>query len=138
MNRLHRLIIRHEGFEQKPYNDVLTGDITIGVGRNLSSIGLSHDEVMYLLDSDIGRCDRELQYHFKWYLELGRVRQDAMINLCFNLGMTKLKSFKRALASMGDHDFEAAADHFLDSKWADQVGQRAEDVAYMIRSGKYP
>lgn len=115
----------------------MTEDITIGVGRNLDSIGLSEDEVLYLLDNDIQRCDRELIMNFKWYPELCRARQDAMINLCFNLGITRLRTFKNALKSMEEGLFDEAADHFLDSKWANQVGNRAIEVTDLIRKGHY-
>ena len=137
MNRLQRLLIKHEGMRLTPYEDVLTEDITIGVGRNLDSIGLSEDEVLYLLDNDIERCDRELIMNFKWYPELCRARQDAMINLCFNLGITRLRTFKNALKSMEEGLFDEAADHFLDSKWANQVGNRAIEVTDLIRKGHY-
>ena len=123
----------------KPYEDVLNGDITIGVGRNLDAIGLSEEEVLYLLENDINRCDKELIHNFKWYADLCRARQDAMINLCFNLGISKLLGFKKALAAMGRGDYDKAADEFLDSKWATQVGKsRSTDVAFMIRYAQYP
>lgn len=136
MNRLQRLLIKHEGFKLEPYRDSL-GNLTIGVGRNLDSVGLYREEVLYMLDNDIARCDRELRHNFKWYLGLSDVRQDAMINLCFNLGITRLLSFKKALAAMARDDFEEAADEFLDSRWATQVGDRATDVTNMIRTGRY-
>lgn len=139
MNNLHRLLIKHEGMRLKPYEDVLTEDITIGVGRNLDSLGLTEDEVMYLLNNDIVRRDKELLNSFKWYPELCRARQDAMINLCFNLGITRLLTFKKALQAMEDKDYSKAAIEFLDSKWATQVGvTRSNDIALMIRTGKYP
>ncbi len=139
MNNLQRLLIKHEGMRLKPYEDVLTEDITIGVGRNLDSLGLTEDEVMYLLTNDIVRCDKELLNNFKWYPELCRARQDALINLCFNLGITRLLTFKKALQAMADKDYLKAADEFLDSKWATQVGSnRSDDIACMIRTGKYP
>ena len=123
----------------KPYEDVLTEDITIGVGRNLDSLGLTEDEVMYLLTNDIVRCDKELLHNFKWYPEMCRARQDALINLCFNLGITRLLTFKKALQAMADKDYSKAAIEFLDSKWATQVGvTRSNDIALMIRTGKYP
>lgn len=138
MNRLQRLLIRHEGYEAKPYDDGL-GNLTIGVGRNLSDLGLSRDEVLYLLDNDLNRCDRELKYNFKWYPDLCPVRQDAMVNLCFNLGLPRLKTFKKALAAMAEEKFDTAADEFLDSKWARQVGPtRSGEIASMIRTGLYP
>ena len=87
-----------------PYEDT-SGNLTIGVGRNLDSIGLSDDEVVYMLDNDIARCDRELLDNFSWYSSLNRCRQDAMINLCFNLGITRLKKFKKALEAMSKSDY---------------------------------
>ena len=74
MNNLQRLLIKHEGMRLKPYEDVLTEDITIGVGRNLDSLGLTEDEVMYLLTNDIVRCDKELLNNFKWYPELWQIK----------------------------------------------------------------
>jgi len=136
MNRLQRLLIKHEGFKLEPYRDSL-GNLTVGVGRNLDSVGLYREEVLYMLDNDIARCDRELRHNFKWYLGLSDVRQDAMINLCFNLGITRLLGFKKALAAMARDDFDEAADEFLDSRWATQVGDRATDVTNMIRTGRY-
>lgn len=138
MNKLQRLLIKHEGYRTMPYEDT-SGNLTIGVGRNLDSIGLSDDEVVYMLDNDIARCDRELLDNFSWYSSLNRCRQDAMINLCFNLGITRLKKFKKALASMSQADYRTAAYEFLDSKWATQVGKsRSTDVTFMIRYGQYP
>jgi lysozyme len=137
MNKLQQALIRHEGMRLKPYEDVLTEDITIGVGRNLDSLGLSEDEVLYLLNNDIERCDKELLHNFKWYPELCRARQDAMINLCFNLGITRLLKFKKSLAYMAAGDYERAADEFLCSRWAEQVGNRAIEVTDLIRDGHY-
>lgn len=135
MNRLKRLLIKHEGFENKPYEDSL-GNLTIGVGRNLSQ-GLTRDEVLFLLNNDIARCDRELKNNFRWYFDLCRTRQEAMIDLCFNLGITRLLTFKKALAAMAELDYDKAAEEILDSKYATQVGRRAITVSEMIRTGRY-
>ena len=130
------MLVLHEGMRTKPYEDSL-GILTIGVGRNLESMGLSHDEVYYMLRNDIRRCEEELDNTFRWYKYLDQVRQDAMIDLCFTLGITRLRKFKKALGFMETDDFEKAADEFMDSKWADQVGQRAINVTTMIRTGEY-
>lgn len=135
MTRLTDTLARHEGVRHKPYTDSV-GVLTIGVGRNLEE-GLSDDEVYYLLRNDIRRCEEELDNAFRWYKYLDPVRQEAMINLCFNLGLTRLRKFKLALKHMETDDFEEAADEFLDSLWATQVGQRAVEVTYMIRFGEY-
>ena len=129
---------RHEGVETHVYK-CTAGYETIGVGRNISpsGLGLSDDEITYLLENDIKRCYREL-IAFSWFIDLDSVRQDAMVNLCFNLGFSRLSLFSNALAAMSEANYELAAMEFLDSKWARQVGKRSEDVAQMIRTGIYP
>lgn len=59
-----------------------------------------------------------------------------MINLCFNLGLTKLRKFVKALDAMKNKKYKEAAKEFLDSKWANQVGERAKEVTEMIRTGE--
>ena len=134
--RLSDMLIKHEGKRNKPY-ECTAGKLTIGVGRNLDDMGLTEDEVLYLLDNDIQRCDNELLHNFKWYSDLCRARQDALINLCFNIGITRLLTFTNSLAYMEAEDYKKAADEFLDSKWAEQVGNRAIEVTELIRTGRY-
>ena len=61
-------------------------------------LGLSEDEIDYLLKNDIYRSRKELSETFSWFDDLDEVRQDAMCNLHFNLGLTRLLGFKKALA----------------------------------------
>lgn len=137
MKELIEQLKRHEGVKTHVYL-CPAGFETIGVGRNISEsgLGLTEDEIEYLLNNDIKRCSQELSDNFKWYLELNRARQYAMINLCFNLGLPTLLKFKNALKSMEAGLFDEAADHFLDSRWARQVGDRATEVTFTIRTGK--
>ena len=72
-----------------------------------------------------------------WFADLDQVRQEAMINLSFNLGATRLRGFRNALAAMAEEDYETAANEFMDSKWSSQVGRRAYEVTQMIRTGEH-
>ena len=139
MSKLVEQLRRHEGVRTHAYK--CTADmITVGVGRNIDEnggIGLSDDEIDYLLSNDIKRCQAEL-LAFSWFVDLDPVRQDAMTNLLFNLGMTRLLGFKNALSAMERSEFVTAADEFMDSRWAEQVGNRADEVCEMIRTGRYP
>lgn len=138
MSDLLRQLRRHEGVRSHAYK--CSADmITVGVGRNIDpngGIGLSDDEIDYLLKNDIERCRQELST-LSWFADLDPVRQDALINLCFNLGFTRLLGFKNAMSAMAVGDYDTAADEFLDSRWAIQVGMRAIEVTDMIRSGSY-
>ena len=138
MQDLIEQLKRHEGVKTHAYKDHL-GYITVGVGRCLEDgigVGLSEDEINYLLLNDIKRCSLELNTEFDWFSGLDAVRKDAMINLCFNVGLPRLKGFVKALAAMEAQDYGAAADEFFDSRWATQVGSRAVEVCAMIRTGK--
>jgi lysozyme len=138
MQRLLETLKRHEGVRYYVYRDHL-GYETIGVGRCINravGLGLSPDEVEYLLINDVQRCIEELDGAFDWFKDLDEVRREAMINLCFNLGLTKLRKFVNALEAMKQRNYNKAATEFLNSKWANQVGERSREVAHMIKTGE--
>ena len=132
------MLKRHEGVKSHVYL-CSAGYETIGVGRNISKsgMGLSDDEVDYLLENDIARVIKELSSEYPWFNTLDDVRKDAMIDISFNLGATRLRGFKRALAAMEVADYKTAAKEFLDSKWSRDVKGRATELCYMIEMGSY-
>ncbi len=136
--KLLDMLKRHEGVRSHVYL-CSAGYETIGVGRNISKsgMGLSEDEVDYLLENDIVRVIKELSSEYPWFRGLDDVRKDAMIDISFNLGATRLRGFKRALAAMEVADYTTAAKEFLDSKWSRDVKGRATELCYMIETGNY-
>ena len=138
MSKLVEMIKRHEGVKSKVYL-CSAGYETIAVGRNIaeSGLGLSEDEIEYLLNNDIKRVREELEDNYFWFRALNEARQDAMIDICFNLGLTRLRGFVKALEAMSREQFDIAADEFMDSRWSQQVGNRAIEVTEMIRTGEY-
>ena len=138
MTQLIDMLKLHEGVRSKSYL-CSAGYETIGVGRNISEsgLGLSDDEINYLLANDIERVKGELSETYFWFVAINEARQDAMIDICFNLGLTRLRGFVKALEAMSREQFDIAADEFMDSKWAQQVGNRAVRVTEMIRTGEY-
>ena len=139
-NRLADQLAKHEGVKRFAYK-CPAGKWTIGIGRNIDEdggLGLSDSEIYTLLTNDIRRTEEELSNAFRFFNDLDRVRKDAMINICFNIGLPRLRSFREALREMEAKNYPEAAVEFLDSLWASQVGQRALDVTYMIQHGEYP
>ena len=139
MSKLSKMLKRHEGVETHAYTDSV-GKVTVGVGRNIDAkggIGLSEEEIDFMLGNDIDRVEDELAANFSWFVDLTAAQYDAMVNLCFNLGLPRLLKFKKALAAMEAGDYATAADEFLDSRWAKQVGQRAIELTDMIETGEY-
>ena len=99
-------------------------------------MGISEKEAEMLLMSDIERCYEELDV-FSWFHDLDQVRQEAMVNMLFNLGLPTFLEFKRTLKFMAEGAYSQAAAEMLDSKWANQVGDRANELAYMVETGCY-
>jgi len=89
------LIARHEGLRLKPYKDTV-GKLTIGYGRNLDDIGITIEEALMLLESDIMNSQKSANT-FKWFKGLDEVRQSVVIDMIFNLGLTGFKKFRKTI-----------------------------------------
>lgn len=138
---LIRELTRDEGLSLKPYRDSV-GKMTIGVGRNLDDVGISPGEAEIMLRNDIARAQADLDRELPWWRGLDPVRQRVLVNMTFNMGIGSrgpkpcgLLSFSSTLELIHLGRYLEAAQHMLDSKWARQVGARAERLALMMRDG---
>lgn len=129
-------LTRDEGLRLKPYTDSV-GKLTVGVGRNLTDVGLSHDEAMMLLRNDIAHAANLLKKVFPWTESLDEARRGALINMSFNMGVAGLAGFHNFLAKLQAGDYPGAAAEMLDSKWAEQVGPRAQRLSRQIETGEW-
>ena len=131
---LVRDLVRDEGMRLKPYTDTV-GKVTIGVGRNLDDVGISEDEALAMLDADIDRSMADLDRTLPWLFERPEPVRRALVNMCFNLGWPRLSGFRNMLDALEAGDYDRAAAEALDSRWARQVGARAERIAALFREG---
>ena len=128
-------LMRHEGLRLKPYV-CPAGKLSIGVGRNIEEVGITHEEALYLLNNDLQRCWMELRSAMPWVVELPTPAREVLTNMCFNMGISRLMGFKQFLAALERKDYATASIEMLDSKWARQVGARAVELAGIIRGLK--
>jgi lysozyme len=128
-------IILHEGKRFKPYKDTV-GKLTIGVGRNLTDVGLSEDEINYLLVNDLKKVEDQLDNNLPWWKDLDVIRQRVLIDMAFNMGIRGLLGFTNTLKAVHEMRWNAAAEGMRQSKWAKQVGNRAKRLAQMMETGK--
>ena len=141
----------HEGFRNQVYKDS-KGIKTIGYGFNLESgrftkeqvdrwtrEGITETEARQVLNDELAKTREQLANKYPWFKTLDPVRQGAIIDMAYNMGMggdkKGLGSFKKALAAMEKGDYETAAKEFLDSQYAKDVGPRANAIADLIRYG---
>lgn len=125
-------LVRDEGLRLKPYKDTV-GKTTIGVGRNLDDIGISEREAMALLDGDLEWVTSDLDRNAPWWRRMPEPAQRALANMTFNLGWSRLSGFRNMLLALQEGAYDTAAEQALDSKWAKQVGARADRIAALYR-----
>ena len=152
MEKMHRF---EEGVRDKPYKDSL-GYWTIGIGhlmderiggflpayarRELDSYGFITDEtISRLYQEDMKAIKADLDRALPWAAELDDVRYMCLLDMCFQMGITKLLTFKNTLSFIQNREFARAADNMLLSLWAKQTPSRARRRANEMRTGEpYP
>lgn len=135
MDEMRAELVRDEGLRLKPYKDTV-GKTTIGIGRNLDDVGISRDEAYLMLTNDILRTSDSLDANLPWWKTLNEIRQRVLLNMAFNLGINSLLGFKNTLAMIQAGKYEEAAVGMLSSKWAGQVGARAQRLAEQMVKGE--
>ena len=137
IKRLMATLVKHEGYRARPYK-CTSNKWTVGVGRNLE-VGLTLYELVTLFDqaevpegyfeillkNDIERVMRELTelLGVDEFNAMSDIRQEALINVVFNMGAGELL-YVNPLRTPP-----------VPSKYARQVGKRAQEVAKMLREG---
>lgn len=135
LERIERDLIRDEGMRLMPYQDTV-GKWTIGVGRNLTDRGISEREAMHLLRNDILIAESEVS-GLACYRKTNEARRAVLVNMAFNLGITRLLGFRNMISALNEGDYDRASDEMLDSRWASQVGDRARRLSEQMRRGEW-
>ena len=138
-----------EGFSAFAYNDV-TGeritddvtsswDVTIGWGRNIEVKGITEQEAEIMLQNDVTEVALEVSKRLPIFDGLNGARQEALCNMAFTMGITRMLKFRRTIAALEAHDFQTAHNEILDSAWGRSPLRghriRCRKVAEMIRDG---
>jgi lysozyme len=131
--RVAEQLLVDEGLRLKPYR-CTAGRLTIGVGRNLEDRGITKSEALVLLHNDIADFWGRLTTRQSWVLAAPEAVQEALLNMAFNLGVDGLMQFSTTLGHLQAGRHAEAAGAMLASKWAQQVGKRAERLAGQVRN----
>lgn len=152
MNLIEQLK-RHEGF-RSDYYQCTADKRTIGYGRNvddnpfseeeLKMLGredfctepMTEEEAEVLLVNDVKAVHKAICEHVS-FGRLNLARQAVCINMAFNLGVHGFCKFKNMIRAINEDKFERAAIEALDSRWASQVGDRADELALQLSTGEW-
>lgn len=124
------------------------GILTVGVGHNcvakpvegVTQVGdritPEKEKALFLADCDdaIAQLDKRLP----WWSTLDDVRQNVLLDMCFNMGINTLSSFVNTLHAIETGDYSVAVVGMRSSKWATQVGSRAVRLEKMMLTGEWP
>ena len=127
----------NEGYRQFIYQCTADKN-TIGIGFNVDDVGLSLEESRVILRMRMTKIKEQLMDSYDWFYDIGECRQSALCDMAYQMGINGLKGFKKSLAYMTEHDYNAAASEFMNSRWARQTPQRAAKVTAMISTGEWP
>jgi lysozyme len=137
--KLKARLKQEEGFRAAPYVDT-TGNWTQGYGHKLAKREIDHWSESWadaVLSNDI-----ELVCHqaatLDWFCTLDAVRQGCILDMIFNLGLREVLEFRNMIDAIERYDYERAANEMLNSRWHHQVGNRAERLAEIMRTGVGP
>ena len=133
--KLYEEIKADEGEVLEVYLDHL-GYPTIGIGHLVTAkdeefgkpagtaITAERSRELFARDiqSAIEDCERLYGQWHNWPEEV----QLIMVNMCFNLGVTRLAKFKNMHNMLSQHKWKEAAEEGRDSRWYRQVTNRAE------------
>lgn len=154
INTLRPVLIKHEGYELHVYPDSL-GNPTIGIGVNLAAAGakalveksgadydallagnvdLTTEQCEFLFSQCVIRAVEGILTLLPDFSTYSLPRQVALVDMAF-MGVHKLAGFHGMLSAIRQEEWNVASAEALDSLWAKQVGNRAQEDAHMLAQG---
>ena len=106
---------------------------TLGLDRN--NRRLTEDQAKDLCRHDLQNVYKALDNNFPGWRDLDGAGKYVMVDMCYNMGVTKLKQFVKMRAALWEGDYETASKEMLNSAYATQTGQRARKNSELIRTG---
>ena len=137
------MIAGHEGIRLKPYKDSL-GLWTVGVGHLIGdgkslpdnwNRSFSKEEVMTMFDKDYDHHKAAAESKTPNFGAMSGAMKSAFVDLAFNMGPTWMSKWPMLQKQLNSKDATGAAANLADSKWATQVGNRADTIVGMVKSG---
>jgi lysozyme len=150
LNRLEQHIIANEGIVVNPnglhvpYLDSL--DVpTIGHGCTrifdekvtMQTEPITDEQAKILLRVEVYTALKDASVFIEDFFKIGGVRQEALVEMAYQLGGPKQRGFERAQAAGNSRQWSIMADEMVDSKWFRQTPRRCQILADMVRTNKH-
>ena len=133
MENLLKRIKEHEGFRSRVYK-CTEGYDTIGYGFAIKDLELDEDIAEEILLRKLETLVKRIRDKFDWLDTVPHEVQGVLVNMSYQMGVTGVSKFKKALHAMQMFQWKIAADELLDSRWAKQTPNRAKELSEIIRN----
>tara|TARA_R110000765_G_scaffold102196_1_gene190921 strand:+ start:2064 stop:2507 length:444 start_codon:yes stop_codon:yes gene_type:complete len=143
INKLREQLKIDEGVKYEVYDDHL-GYKTFGIGHLVKTTDeeyglpcgapVSEKRVNSVFDKDVETYIDESKKVFGNLEDMPQEAQQVIVNMCFNMGAPRLSQFKKFIKAIHDEDWKTASVEMLDSRWAKQVGVRANRLSDRIKA----
>jgi|TARA_R110002020_G_scaffold216686_1_gene424508 lysozyme len=142
IEELQHQISIDEGLVEEIYLDHL-GLPTFGIGHLIletdeehgQEVGtpVSKERINQCFESDLQNVLSDCEILYPDFYELPEEAQQIIANMMFNMGRTRLSKFKGMKAGVDSRDWGKAAEEMIDSRWYNQVTNRAERLVNRMR-----
>jgi len=123
----------HEGYKPKVYK-CTAGVDTIGIGFAIKDLELSEDVCELILKEKLQALEERFEDKFDWFKTSPIEVRNVMLNMAYQLGFRGFCKFKKTLSYLENAEWESASKEMLDSKWAKQTPNRANELSEIIKS----
>jgi lysozyme len=141
---LRARLILHEGVRLAAYYDS-EGYATQGAGHLLSPVkhvplagfpDITTEQAMAWLDADMAEAEDHVGRVFTWFATLDGIRQGALVEMAFQLGLAGLLGFINMISCCRFGNYAKAAAEMLKSDWHKETPARCEALARIMETGK--
>ena len=143
VEQLRKELETDEGCKHETYlcsQNVVTG----GIGHMITEwddekytevgVEISEEQVKAWFNKDIESVLNDCELLYDDFDHLPEEAQLIIANMMFNLGRNRLGAFKGMKSGVDARDWNKAADEMVDSRWFEQVPNRAKRLVDRIRS----
>jgi len=143
LEKLREELTLDEGCKYEIYLDHLEYK-TFGIGHLITghdpehgwSVGTDVEEyrVIEAFEDDVQNVLSDCEKLYVQWEHLPEEAQLIIANMMFNMGFTRLSKFKGMKRGVDALDWERAADEMVDSRWYNQVTNRADRLVARVRA----
>ena len=131
MNLLKQ-IKQHEGFRSRVYQ-CTEGYDTIGYGFAIKDLVLDEDIAELILMRKIDKLQKRIASVYGWFFNAPEEVKNVVTNMCYQMGVSGFNKFKKTIYLLETEQYEDASIEMLDSLWAKQTPNRANELSEQIR-----